>query len=73
MTTTPDEPQPDPDIVPSGDPAPSQADLETTRQLIRCGTLMQIELMDHVILGRSGYYSLRERENWLWNKHDILE
>lgn len=58
---------------PSGDPAPSQADLETTRQLIRCGTLMQIELMDHVILGRSGYYSLRERENWLWNKHDILE
>ena len=58
---------------PSGDPAPSPADLESTRELIRCGKLMQIELMDHVILGRSGYYSLRERENWLWNKDDNLE
>lgn len=58
---------------PSGDPAPSQADLESTRQLIHCGKLMQIELMDHVILGRKSYYSLRERENWLWKKHDILE
>lgn len=58
---------------PSGDPAPSPADLDTTRQLIRCGKLMQIELMDHVILGRSRYYSLRERENWLWNKDDTLE
>ncbi|MEZ0370212.1 MAG: JAB domain-containing protein, partial [Candidatus Sericytochromatia bacterium] len=52
---------------------PSPADLESTRELIRCGKLMQIELMDHVILGRSGYYSLRERENWLWNKDDNLE
>lgn len=58
---------------PSGDPSPSPADLETTRQLIRCGTLMQIALMDHVIVGRSGYYSLRERENWLWNNNELLE
>lgn len=58
---------------PSGDPAPSPADLESTRQLIRCGKLMQIELMDHVIIGRAGYYSLRERENWLWINNDILE
>lgn len=58
---------------PSGDPAPSQADLESTRRLIRCGKLMQMELLDHVILGRSSYYSLRERENWLWTNNDILE
>ena len=57
---------------PSGDPQPSASDLQTTRQLIRCGTLMQIDLMDHLILGRTHYYSLRERENWLWN-NDILE
>lgn len=57
---------------PSGDPKPRPADLETTRQLIRCGKLMQIELMDHVILGRNQYFSLREREHWLWN-NDILE
>jgi len=58
---------------PSGDPQPSSEDLETTRRLIRCGTLMQIELLDHVIVGRNAYVSLREREAWLWNQHDILE
>lgn len=58
---------------PSGDPQPSQEDLETTRRLIRCGTLMQIELLDHVIVGRTHYTSLREQQSWLWKHHDILE
>lgn len=51
---------------PSGDPEPSSEDLEITRRLIHCGKLMQIELLDHVIIGRNQFVSLRERESWLW-------
>lgn len=51
---------------PSGDPAPSEADIKVTRDLIRAGQLLKIELLDHVILGRAtqerpkDYASLRE-------------
>ena len=34
------------------DPQPSEADIKVTRDLIRAGTLMKIEVLDHVILGR---------------------
>lgn len=51
---------------PSGDPSPSEADIKVTRDLIRAGKLLKIEVLDHVILGSktearpSGYASLRE-------------
>jgi DNA repair protein RadC len=51
---------------PSGDPTPSEADIKVTRDLIRAGQLMKIEVLDHVILGRAtaerpkDYSSLRE-------------
>lgn len=51
---------------PSGDPTPSDADVRVTRDLIRAGQLLKIELLDHVILGlpsnqqSRGYASLRE-------------
>lgn len=52
---------------PSGDPAPSAADLQITRQLRQAATAVDIELLDHVILGRPqadptgrGYYSFRQ-------------
>ena len=51
---------------PSGDPTPSEADIKVTRDLIRVGQLLRIELLDHVILGRrtldrpKDYASLRE-------------
>jgi DNA repair protein RadC len=51
---------------PSGDPTPSEADIKVTRDLIRGGQLLKIEVLDHVILGRSSrdrpkdYVSLRE-------------
>src|SRR5437870_4913403 len=51
---------------PSGDPTPSEADIKVTRDLIRAGQLLKIEVLDHVILGRStadrpkDYTSLRE-------------
>ncbi len=52
---------------PSGDPAPSSADLLVTRQLREASKVVDIELLDHVICGRAaadplgkGYYSFRE-------------
>jgi DNA repair protein RadC len=51
---------------PSGDPAPSEADIKVTRDLIRAGQLLKIEVLDHVIIGRAtperpkDYASLRE-------------
>lgn len=44
---------------PSGDPTPSAADIKVTRDLIRAGQLMQIEVADHVIMGTPNYSSLR--------------
>ena len=35
-----------------GDPTPSEADIRVTRDLIRAGQLLKIEVLDHVILGR---------------------
>jgi DNA repair protein RadC len=51
---------------PSGDPTPSEADIKVTRDLIRGGQLLKIEVLDHVIVGSmplpdsKGYVSLRE-------------
>ena len=36
----------------SGDPTPSEADIKVTRDLIRAGQLLQIQVLDHIILGR---------------------
>ncbi len=36
---------------PSGDPTPSEADIKVTRDLIRAGQILKIELCDHVIIG----------------------
>ena len=38
---------------PGGDPTPSQADIRVKRDLIRAGQLLKIEVLDHVIMGRS--------------------
>src|SRR5205814_10402752 len=51
---------------PSGDPTPSEADIKVTRDLIRAGQLVKIEVLDHVIIGKptaerpKDYVSLRE-------------
>lgn len=51
---------------PSGDPSPSDADIKVTRDIIRAGELLKIDVLDHVILGRKtaeggrDYASLRE-------------
>lgn len=51
---------------PSGDPSPSEADIKVTRDLIRAGQLLKIDVIDHIIVGRPSkervkdYSSLRE-------------
>jgi DNA repair protein RadC len=37
---------------PSGDPTPSEADIRVTRDLIRAGHLLKIEVLDHIVIGR---------------------
>ena len=45
---------------PSGEASPSQADITVTRDLIRAGQLLKIEVIDHVIIGSPNHCSLRE-------------
>lgn len=45
---------------PSGDASPSSADLFITRELVRAGRLLRIEVVDHVIAGAGGHSSLKE-------------
>ena len=45
---------------PSGDPAPSDDDHDLTRRLAAAGTLMGVELVDHVVLGDARYCSFKE-------------
>jgi DNA repair protein RadC len=44
---------------PSGDSTPSDADIKVTRDLVRAGQLLKIEILDHVIVGNA-FHSLRQ-------------
>lgn len=44
---------------PSGQSEPSEADIRVTRDLVRAGQLLKIELLDHVIVGHGNFSSLR--------------
>jgi DNA repair protein RadC len=46
---------------PSGDPTPSAEDLKVTRQLMEVGRLLDIEVLDHVIIARDAFVSLRRK------------
>jgi len=46
---------------PSGDPTPSPEDVQVTRQLVAAGALLDIEVLDHLIVGQQRFVSLRER------------
>ena len=45
---------------PSGEAAPSEADIKVTRDLIRAGQLLKIDVVDHVIIGNGQRASLKE-------------
>ncbi len=44
---------------PSGDATPSEADIKITRDLIRAGQLLKIEVLDHIVIGNPAHASLR--------------
>jgi DNA repair protein RadC len=46
---------------PSGDPAPSPEDVRTTEQLRKAGELLDIELLDHIVIGHNCFVSMKER------------
>ena len=43
----------------SGEPTPSEADIKITRDLIRAGQLLKIDVLDHIIMGNPNHSSLR--------------
>ncbi|MEN8648626.1 JAB domain-containing protein [Bacillus toyonensis] len=46
---------------PSGDPTPSPQDIEVTKRLKECGLILGVEVLDHIIIGKHRFVSLRER------------
>ncbi|MBI2572276.1 DNA repair protein RadC [Candidatus Woesearchaeota archaeon] len=54
---------------PSGDPTPSSQDLEVTKRLAKTGETVGITFLDHVIIGREGYWSWKEgRKSLKWEQ-----
>ena len=63
---------------PSGDPEPSPSDKDITKDLVFAGKLMQIEVLDHIIIGDSKYFSFADdgliekyNQNYMSMKKDI--
>ncbi len=46
---------------PSGDPTPSPEDVAVTRNVVEAGKLLDVEVLDHLVIGRQRYVSLKER------------
>jgi DNA repair protein RadC len=46
---------------PSGDPTPSPEDVTVTKQIVDAGKLLDVEVLDHLIIGRQRFVSLKER------------
>ncbi|MFC7061649.1 RadC family protein [Halobacillus seohaensis] len=46
---------------PSGDPTPSQEDIQVTKRLNECGKIIGIEVLDHLVIGDRKFISLKEK------------
>jgi DNA repair protein RadC len=46
---------------PSGDPTPSPEDVLVTRQIVDAGKLLDVEVLDHLVIGQGRFVSMRER------------
>lgn len=44
---------------PSGDPTPSAADIDMTRQIVNAARPLGVQVHDHIIVGRTGYFSMK--------------
>lgn len=47
---------------PSGDPEPSEDDLEITKRLVESGKILGIEVIDHIIVAKNDFFSFKERK-----------
>jgi len=47
---------------PSDDPEPSEADLEITKRIIEAGKIMGIDVLDHIIITKTGFMSFKEKK-----------
>lgn len=47
---------------PSGDPTPSPEDVRVTRDLVAAGRLLDVEVLDHLVIARTSYVSLRQKK-----------
>jgi DNA repair protein RadC len=46
---------------PSGDPTPSPEDVLVTREIVQAGKLLDVDILDHIVIGHGVWVSLRER------------
>jgi DNA repair protein RadC len=46
---------------PSGDPSPSPEDVQVTRVVIEAGKMLDVDVLDHLVIGHGKYVSLKER------------
>jgi DNA repair protein RadC len=46
---------------PSGDSEPSEDDLELNKRLVEAGKILGIEVIDHIIIGKAGFLSFKEK------------
>lgn len=46
---------------PSGDPTPSQVDIDTTKRLMKAGEILGIPVLDHIVIGDGRYVSMRAK------------
>ena len=58
---------------PSGVVEPSQSDVAVSKRLKEAGALLDIEILDHIILGDNAFYSMSEHLNWGgWNETECV-
>lgn len=53
---------------PSGNPQPSREDEEFTEKLMQAGSILQVKVVDHIIIGDGAYYSFSDKSNILSEK-----
>src|SRR5204863_9963348 len=46
---------------PSGDPTPSPEDVLVTREIVAAGVLLDVDVLDHLVIGQGRFVSMRER------------
>ena len=46
---------------PSGNPDPSEEDIDITKQLVKAGEILGIEVLDHIIIANKRYFSFKEK------------